>query len=191
MISIKETIIVEGDYDKIKINSVVYANIIVTGGFRIFKDKEMQNLIKKLAKKNGIIIFTDSDRAGFMIRNFIKNCSHGEKILNAYIPEIKGKEKRKKISGKEGILGVEGMDDEIIKNALISCGATIIGEKKKEKKEEFSKLDLYKAGFYGKENSKIKRQEFLKKYDLPQRISANMLVDVLNLLFKKEDLELF
>lgn len=191
MINIKETIIVEGEYDKIKINSAVSANIVVTGGFRIFKDKEMQNLIKKLAKENGIIIFTDSDRAGFLIRNFIKNCTQNERVLNAYIPEIKGKEKRKDNPGKEGILGVEGMENEIIKNALILSGATVLGEKIKEKKEEFSKLDLYKAGFYGKENSKIKRQEFLKKHDLPQRISANMLVDVLNLLFKKEDLELF
>lgn len=191
MISVKETIIVEGDYDKIKLKSVVSANVVVTGGFRIFKDKEMQNLIKSLAKENGVIILTDSDRAGFLIRNFIKSCAQNERVLNAYIPEIKGKEKRKSVPGKEGILGVEGMESEIIKNALIKCGATVSGENVKEKKEEFTKLDLYRAGFYGKENSKIKRCEFLKKHNLPQRISANMLLDVLNLLFNKEDLELF
>ncbi len=191
MIRIKETIIVEGDYDKIKVLSAVSANVLITGGFCIFKDKEMQKLIKRLAKENGIIVFTDSDRAGFLIRNFIKNCTQNERVLNAYIPEIKGKEKRKEHPGKEGILGVEGMENEIIKNALISCGATVFGKETKEKNNEITKLDLYKAGFYGKENSKLKRQEFLKKHDLPQRISANMLVDVLNLLFKKEDLELF
>lgn len=188
MISVKETIIVEGEYDKIKLQSVVDANILVTGGFRIFKDKEMQCLIKKLARKDGIVIFTDSDRAGFLIRNFLKNTTAGETVYHAFIPEIKGKEKRKPVPGKEGILGVEGMEETILLEALQNSGATLSGEKRKEK-ERITKLDLYRAGFYGKENSRQKREMFLKKNGLPSRISANMLVDVMNLLFDKKDLE--
>jgi len=189
--NIKETIIVEGEYDKIKILSAVCANVLVTGGFCIFKNKEMQNLIRKIAQKDGIIILTDSDRAGFLLRNFIKSCAQSEKVLHAYIPEIKGKEKRKPLPGKEGILGVEGMEDDVIKQALINCGATVLGENKQEKKDSITKLDLYKIGLYGTENSKQKRIEFLKKKNLPTKISANMLVEVLNILYKKEDLDIF
>ena len=188
---IKETIIVEGEYDKIKLLSAVDANVLVTGGFRIFKNKEMQRLIKKIAHKDGVIVLTDSDRAGFLIRNFLKSCTAGENVYHAFIPEIKGKEKRKTEPGKEGLLGVEGMDNNIIREALLRCGATLLGERKKENRNEITKLDLYKAGLYGKENSKTKRELFLKKNGLPTKISPNMLVDVLNLLFKKEDLELF
>ncbi|MBE7035988.1 MAG: DUF4093 domain-containing protein [Ruminococcaceae bacterium] len=188
MISIKETIIVEGEYDKIKILSVVDANILVTGGFRIFKDKEMQSLIRKIAQKEGIVIFTDSDRAGFLIRNFLKNTTAGERVYHAFIPEIKGKEKRKAVPGKEGILGVEGMGETILLDALRRSGATLSDEERKEK-ENITKLDLYHAGFYGKENSRQKREEFLKRKGMPVRISANMLVEVMNLLFDKKDLE--
>lgn len=186
---IKETIIVEGNYDKIKILSAVDANVIVTEGFRIFKNKEMQHLIKKMAQKDGIIVFTDSDRAGFIIRNFIKNCTAGEKVLHAFIPEIKGKEKRKEHPGKEGLLGVEGVDNQKIIEALKISGATVIGEEvEKEKKEKITKLDLYKAGLYGTEKSKEKRIAFLTKHQLPTKISPNMLVDVLNTFFEKEDI---
>lgn len=188
MISIKETIIVEGEYDKRKLQSIVDANILVTGGFRIFKDKEMQCMIKKIARKDGIVVFTDSDRAGFLIRNFLKNTTAGEKVYHAFIPEVKGKEKRKAVPGKEGMLGVEGMEASVILEALQNSGATLSGEKRKEK-ERIIKLDLYRAGFYGKENSRQKREEFLKKNGLPARISANMLVEVMNLLFDKKDLE--
>jgi len=128
---IKETIIVEGEHDKHKILTYVDADVIVCGGFQIFKDKEMQSLIRKLSDKNGVIVFTDSDRAGFIIRNFIKSVAPG--VLHAYIPEIKGKEKRKPKPGAEGILGVEGMEEEVIKNALINCGATVDGAKKEGK----------------------------------------------------------
>lgn len=188
MIKIKETIIVEGEYDKQRLQTVVDANIFVTGGFRIFKDQEMQRLIRKIAQKDGILILTDSDRAGFLIRNFLKNTTAGEKVLHAFIPEIKGKEKRKAIPGKEGILGVEGMDEDVLKGAIKRSGATILDEERKER-ENITKLDLYRAGFYGKENSRQKREEFLRKNGLPARISANMLVDVMNLLFDKKDIE--
>lgn len=185
---IKETVIVEGNYDKIKIISAVDANVIVTDGFRIFKNKEMQALIKRIAQTDGIVVFTDSDRAGFIIRNFIKSCTAGERVLHAFIPEIKGKEKRKDAPGKEGLLGVEGVNNEIIIDALKKSGVSFEGEDKEETKESITKLDLYKAGLYGTENSKEKRMAFLKEHGLPQKISPNMLVDVLNTLFTKEDL---
>ena len=188
MISIKETIIVEGEYDKIKLQSIVDANILVTGGFRIFKDKEMQSLIRKLAQKDGIIIFTDSDKAGFLIRNFLKSTTAGETVYHAFIPEVKGKEKRKAVPGKEGILGVEGIKASVLLEALHNSGATL-SDGTRKKKESITKLDLYRAGFYGKENSRQKREEFLKRNGLPTRISANMLVEVMNLLFDKKDLE--
>ena len=188
MIKLKETIIVEGNYDKIKLSSCVDANILVTDGFRIFKNKEMIALIKRIAKKEGIIIFTDSDRAGFIIRNFIKSCTAGERVLHAFIPEIKGKEKRKEKAGKEGILGVEGMEKAIIEKALLSCGASLKEEPSEKKKEKITKVDLYKAGLYGTQNSKQNRIRFLKEHQLPQRISANMLLEVLNTLYTKEEL---
>ncbi|MBR4891124.1 MAG: DUF4093 domain-containing protein [Clostridia bacterium] len=187
MISVKETIIVEGEHDKKKLLSILDADILVTDGFRIFKDKEMQALLRRIAKEKGIVILTDSDKAGFIIRNFIKSVAQNEKILNAFIPEIKGKEKRKEKPGKEGILGVEGMEKDILLDALVKSGATVSGEKR-ERKEKITKLDLYKAGLYGKENSRQKREEFLLKHNLPKKISANMLITVINLLLDKEEL---
>ena len=185
---IKETVIVEGNYDKIKVLSAVEANVIVTDGFRIFKNKEMQMLIRRIAQTDGIVILTDSDRAGFLIRNFIKSCTAGERVLHAFIPEIKGKEKRKREPGKEGLLGVEGMHNDIIIDAFRKSGVSFDEEPKKEQKEPITKLDLYQAGLYGRENSREKRMEFLKKNQLPQKITPNMLVDILNTLFTKEDL---
>ena len=186
---IKETIIVEGNYDKIKLNSIIDADILVTDGFRIFKDSKMQKTIKEIAKKNGILDFTDSDRAGFLIRNFIKSCTQGERVLHAFIPEIKGKEKRKSVPGKEGILGVEGIDKKNIYDAILKSGASVDNEKTiKKEKEKITKLDLYKAGLYGGPDSKIKRTEFLKEHNLPVKISANMLVSILNILYEKDEL---
>ncbi len=190
MRKLKETVVVEGNYDKIRITSAVEANVIVTDGFRIFKNKDMQNMIKRIAQKDGIVIFTDSDRAGFIIRNFIKNCTAGESVYHAFIPEIPGKEKRKEKPGKEGILGVEGVDNAIIIDALKKSGAHFTDESEQTESagEKITKLDLYKAGLYGKENSKDKRIAFLKEHRLPQKISPNMLVEVLNTLYKKEEI---
>ena len=181
---VKETIIVEGEHDKRKLLSFLDADILVTGGFCIFKDDEMKDLIKKLSKKNGVIILTDSDRAGFIIRNHIKNIAPN--VKNAYIPEIKGKERRKKEPGKEGLLGVEGIDKEIIINSLISAGATIDGEKK-QVKQKYTQNDLYKLGYIGKEESRIKRREFLLKNGLPQKLNTKMMLEIINAL----ELELF
>ncbi len=190
MRKLKETVIVEGNYDKIRILSAVEANVIVTDGFRIFKNKDMQQMIKRISQKDGVVIFTDSDRAGFMIRNFIKNCTAGERVYHAFIPEIEGKEKRKEKPGKEGLLGVEGVDNEIIIHALESCGAHFKDGKaqKQVDGEKITKLDLYKAGLFGKANSKEQRKAFLKEHGLPQKISPNMLVEVLNTLYKKEEI---
>ncbi len=181
---VKEAIIVEGEHDKKKLLSFLDADIIVTGGFQIFKDNEMKNLIKRVSEKNGVIILTDSDRAGFIIRNHIKNIAPN--VLHAYIPEIKGKEKRKSEPGKEGLLGVEGIKKDIIIKALMDAGATIDGEKK-ETKKKYTKLDLYKSGYIGQTESRIKRREFLIKNNLPQKLSANMMLEIINVL----DIELF
>ena len=179
MIKVKETIIVEGEHDKKKLLSFLDAEILVTGGFQIFKDSEMKNLIKLLTEKNGVVILTDSDRAGFIIRNHLKNIAPN--VLHAYIPEIKGKERRKPIPGKEGILGVEGMDEKIIIEALINSGATV-GDVKREKKIKYTKTDLYNMGLFGASDSRIKRREFLKSHGLPEKLSSNMMLDVINTL---------
>ena len=184
MINVKETLIVEGEHDKHKLLSFLDADVVVTGGFQIFKNKEMQSLIRKLAEKNGVIILTDSDRAGFIIRNFIKNVAPN--VLHAYVPEIKGKERRKPKPGAEGLLGVEGIEKDIIIKALTDAGATLDGEKR-EKKNKYTKTDLYICGLAGKPDSRTKRREFLLKNDLPQKMSANMMLEVINTL----DIELF
>ena len=176
MISIKEAIIVEGKYDKMRLKSAVDATIIETNGFRIFKDKEKVNLIKQLAQKQGIIILTDSDSAGFLIRNHLRGIVPQEQIKNAYIPQIKGKEKRKDHPSKEGALGVEGVDEDIILKALQNAGA-VCG---KENQELITKTDLYNLGLTGGEKSKILRTALLKQLKLPQYMSAKAMLEVLN-----------
>lgn len=176
MISIKEAIIVEGKYDKMRLKSAVDATIIETNGFRIFKDKEKVNLIKQLAQKQGIIILTDSDSAGFLIRNHLRGIVPQEQIKNAYIPQIKGKEKRKDHPSKEGTLGVEGVDEDIILKALQNAGAVC----NKEKQELITKTDLFNLGLTGGEKSSILRTALLKELKLPQYMSAKAMLEVLN-----------
>ena len=148
MIRLKEAIIVEGRYDKIKLSGIVDAPIIETGGFRVFNDREKQKLIRQIAAARGIVILTDSDGAGFVIRNFLKGAVPKEQIKNCYIPQLAGKEKRKAQAGKEGLLGVEGMTDEVIIEALRRCGATVLGEETAAR-EEISKADLYERRLTG------------------------------------------
>lgn len=179
MIKLKETIVVEGKYDKIKLSSIFDANIIDVGGFKVFKNKENIELLKRIADKNGLIILTDSDSSGFKIRNYLKNCLSGRNIYNVYIPDVKGKEKRKDKPSSEGLLGVEAMEKEIIIEAFKKSGV-LNNNYNFNDKEKITKLDLYKAGLYGKENSKEKRIEFLKKNNLPQKLSPNSLVEILN-----------
>lgn len=181
MIKIKEAVIVEGKYDKIKLSGIIDAPIIETNGFRIFKDKEKTALLRRLAETRGIIILTDSDSAGFVIRNYIKGISENGRILNAYVPEISGKEKRKSSPSKEGLLGVEGIDNERIVNALKKCGATFIDKSNNSSQtKKVTKTDLFNSGLSGGENSRKKRETLLKRLELPKYISTNALLEIIN-----------
>ena len=181
-IKIKEAIIVEGKYDKIKISRLFDTLIIATNGFDIYKNKSKLNLLKQVAEKNGVIILTDSDSAGFRIRNHIRNCLGDIPVKNAYIPEIEGKEKRKDTPSKEGFLGVEGVDDEIIVNAVMSQTREIEGCG-----EKITKIDFFELGFTGKDDSRAKRAKLCKKLGLPVKISSNQLLSVINNLYTKEE----
>lgn len=189
MISIKEAVIVEGRYDKIKLSEVIDTPVIETGGFRIFKDKEKQNLIRKIAGERGILILTDSDSAGFVIRNFLKGNVPEERIKHAYIPQLKGKEKRKSEASKEGFLGVEGVSAEMIADAVRKSGATILGENSEIKKSDITKQDLYELGLTGKENSAALREKLLKKLELPTYLSTNAMLSALNCLYSLKELK--
>ncbi len=189
MIKIKEAVIVEGKYDKIKLSGIIDAPIIETNGFRIFKDREKAELLRRLALTRGIIILTDSDSAGFVIRNHIKGIAENGRILNAYIPEIFGKEKRKARASKENLLGVEGVCDEYILAALKRCGATLIDGEAKEKARLITKTDLYNYGLSGGDNSAEKRRLLLEKLNLPKYITTNALLDIINCTMSAEEFE--
>lgn len=188
MLKIKEAIIVEGRYDKIKLSSIVDAPIIETNGFRVFSDKEKQNLIRQIADARGILVLTDSDGAGFVIRNFLRGAVDNSKIKHCYIPQIEGKEKRKQQRSKEGLLGVEGMSDEVIINAIRRSGATIIGEET-QKENEITKSDLYLLGLTGTENAEHNRKYLLKHLNLPSYLSTNAMLTALNCLYSLEELK--
>lgn len=188
MIKIKEIIIVEGNYDKSKLSSLVDATIVVTDGFMIYKDKKKCNMIKQLAQKNGAIIFTDSDGAGFRIRNYLKNILKDCKVRHAYIPDIVGKEKRKNHHSKEGFLGVEGVSDEIILKSLENAGFELCN---KEDIVAITKTDLYNDGLTGGADSSIRRDRLKKMLGLPGHLSANMLLDVLNNLYGYDEYKRF
>lgn len=178
MIKIKQAVIVEGKYDKIKLSGIIDAPIIQTDGFGIFKDKELQLLIRKLAEKRGILVLTDSDSAGFKIRSFIGSTVDKKDIVHAYIPDIFGKESRKTEPSKEGKIGVEGVSEQVIMQALANAG--VLCEKAHEPARPITKLDLYELGFTGGADSSKKRAALLKYYSFPERLSANSLVKVLN-----------
>lgn len=179
MIKIKEAVIVEGKYDKIKLSGIIDTVIIETDGFAIFKDKEKQNLIRFLSEKRGIIIMTDSDSAGFKIRNFINGITKSENIKNVYIPDIYGKEKRKTESSKEGKLGVEGMKHEIIMTALEKSGI-LCSENDKKSGNEITHTDFFEDGISGGENSSQIRKALAKELELPERISSSSLLKIIN-----------
>lgn len=191
MIKINEAIVVEGKYDKIKLSSIVDGLIIETNGFRIFKDKEKINLLRNLAKKRGILIFTDSDSAGFLIRNYISSIIPKENIKHAYIPDIYGKEKRKYNYSKEGKLGVEGIPKKIIEKSLKDAGVIFKEtELVKKNKRKITKIDLYDYGLSGKDNSSELRKAFLKQLNLPEHLSVNSLIKVLNCSLTYEEFEI-
>lgn len=179
MIKIDKVIIVEGRYDKIKLSSMIDGIIIETEGFGIFKDKDKQKLIRKLAETKGIAILTDSDSAGFVIRNFITSIVPKEYITNVYIPDIYGKEKRKDSPSKEGKLGVEGVSAEILKEAFKKAGIGVSKSETNERKK-ITLNDFFDDGLTGDTQSKRKRTDLLKKLDLPERMSTKAMLDILN-----------
>ncbi len=187
MIEIKEAIIVEGRYDIQTLKQCVNTVILQTGGFRIFKDKERLQMIRKIAQKRGILILTDSDGAGLVIRNFLKGAIPTNQVKHAYIPEILGKESRKRHASKAGTLGVEGMSQDILKNALVAAGATILGDEQKTIKQ-LVKADLFALGLSGQSGSEQKRKALLKKLNLPQYLSSNALLDFLNAVSNKDEI---
>lgn len=178
MIKIKEAVIVEGKYDKIKLSSILDTVIITTEGFSIFKNKEKQKLIRKLAQTRGIVVLTDSDHAGFMIRSFLSGSVPKNQVKHAYIPDIYGKEKRKEAPSKEGKLGVEGIPVPVLEESLRRAGV-VCGEVQ-EPSRKITKLDLFEDGFSGRADSKRRKQDLLKLLSLPQNLSSNALVDILN-----------
>ena len=187
MYHIKECIIVEGIYDKIKLSQFIDGTIFVTQGFSIFNNKKDMAAIKTFAEKCGIVILTDSDAAGFKIRNFIKQSLPKEQVKHAYIPEIPGKERRKTHAGKEGILGVEGISDDIIITALKNSGCTIDDSIESKPKNQVTKTDFFNLGLSGGTNSAEKRAKLCKCLNLPGKISPNMLLSAVNSLMSKED----
>ena len=187
MIKIKEAIVVEGRYDKNTLSQIVDATIFETNGFGIFKDQQRMDMLRRVAEKHGLIVFTDPDGAGFVIRNRIKSCIPGEYLKHAYIPDIYGKERRKAAPGKEGKLGVEGMTREVILEALRRCGATIEGENISEP-ARITKQDLMALGLSGGKDSSAKRLALLKKLNLPEHMSANAMQQALNMLYTLDEL---
>ncbi|MFQ7779409.1 MAG: toprim domain-containing protein [Ruminococcus sp.] len=189
MLKIKEAIIVEGRYDKIKLKNLVDTTIIETNGFRVFSDKEKQTLIRKIAQTRGILVFTDSDSAGFVIRNFLRGAVDKSKIKHCYIPQINGKEKRKAHGSKEGFLGVEGVSDEVIIDAIRKSGATIIGEESQAQSGEITKSDLYRLGLTGRENSEKLRKALLKNLGMPSYLTTNAMLSAINCLYSLDELK--
>lgn len=187
MQSVKEVIVVEGRYDKNTLLQVVDAVVIETSGFGIFNDSQKQKLLRTMAEKRGLIILTDPDGAGFVIRNFIKSCIPAEQLKQAYVPDIPGKEKRKARPSREGKLGVEGMRAEILLNALKRAGATFEGEEADPNIEKVTKADLYRIGLAGREESAKKRAELIRSLDLPEHLSADALLNVVNAIMSRED----
>lgn len=184
---IKEVIVCEGRYDKNTLRQVVDATVLTTGGFQIFNDREQLALIRRLAEQRGVILLLDSDGAGFVIRNHLKGAIAPELVKQAYIPDIAGKEKRKKTPGKEGKLGVEGMEPEVLLEALRRCGATFLdGEEQMQPREPITRADLMDLGLIGA-NSREKRQALLKRLQLPEHMGTGAMLEALNLLMDREE----
>lgn len=194
-IKISQAIVVEGKYDKAKLSSLIEGVIITTNGFRIYKDKEKVQLLRKLAAKQGAIVITDSDSAGFRIRGHLRSILQGVRITHVYIPQISGKEKRKQQAGKEGLLGVEGIEADKLRELILGGvrqanaegGPTSQTDTDKEIKKAITKQDFFEDGLTGCENSAIKRQLVLKKLELPSYVTANALLEVMNSLLTYEE----
>ena len=183
---IEEVIVVEGRYDRNMLLQVVDATVVETGGFSVFNDREKLAFLRKLAQKRGLILLTDSDGAGFVIRNYLKGAIPTEQVKQAYIPDIPGKERRKRKAGKDGKLGVEGMTPEILLQALRRGGATFVGEAAPSAAVPITKADLLDRGLIGP-GSTQKRQQLLKNLELPEHLTPNALLETLNLLMSREE----
>lgn len=188
MVKIKEAIVVEGRYDKNTLSQIIDAPILETAGFGIFKDKEQMALLRRVAQVRGLIVFTDADGAGFVIRNHIKSAIPAQFLKHAYTPDIFGKERRKAKGGKEGKLGVEGMTREIILESLRRAGATFEGEKTTELRQEISKADLMELGLYGP-GSSDRRAAVIKELGFPEKMSTNAFLQAVNLLCTIDELK--
>lgn len=191
MKKVREVIVVEGRYDKNTLSQVVDATVISLGGFSVFNDREKLALLRRLGSSRGLILLTDSDGAGFQIRNFLKGALPKEHLKQAYIPDIYGKERRKRAAGKEGKLGVEGMRPEVLLEALRRAGATFEGEEALENstKDPVTKADLFEWGLTGGPGTARRRQSLLKRLELPERLTPNGMLEVLNLLYSKDELK--
>ena len=188
MVKIREAIVVEGRYDKNNLAQIVDAAIFQTDGFGVLNDKAQLALLRRVARQRGLIVFTDSDGAGFVIRNFLKGAIEPRYLKHAYIPDVMGKERRKRSPGKEGKLGVEGMTPEILLECLHRAGATFEGEISDERTPELTKQDLVELGLSGGADSSAKRKCLLKYLELPEHMSSNAMLQALNLLYSKEEL---
>ena len=189
MVKIREAIVVEGRYDKNTLAQIVDAPILETSGFGIFKDKEQMALLRRVAEIRGLIVFTDADGAGFVIRNHIKSAIPAQFLKHAYTPDVFGKERRKKVGGKEGKLGVEGMNRDIILESLRRAGATFEGEEETSAHKEITKADLMDLGLYGP-GSNERRAALIKKLGFPEKMSTNAFLQAVNLLYSAEELRL-
>lgn len=188
MIKIKEAIVVEGRYDKNTLSQIIDAPIFQTNGFGVMNDKEQLALLRRVAQTRGLIVFTDSDGAGFVIRNYLKSAIPSAQLKHAYIPDILGKERRKTAPGKEGKLGVEGMTPEIILDCLRRCGATFDDMQGGTGREAITKTDLFFMGLSGSPDSKAKRLALLKMLNLPAHMSSNAMLQALNLLYSRDEI---
>ena len=186
MVKIKEAIVVEGKYDKNTLRQIVDTAVFQTDGFGIMKNKELLAFLRQVAQTRGLIILTDSDGAGFVIRSHLKGALPKDKVRHAYIPDVPGKEKRKAAPGKEGLLGVEGMKPEILLEALRKAGATFEEEEAAVPRAEITKADLYELGLTGGTDSKAKRQALLEKLKFPAHMTTNALLEALNVLYDRE-----
>jgi ribonuclease M5 len=190
MLRIQEAIVVEGRYDKNTLSQLVDTVILETSGFGIFKDREKQALFRRLAQTRGLIILTDSDGAGFLIRGHLKGVLPEEGVKHAYIPDRYGKERRKRHPGREGKLGVEGMSPQVLEESLRRAGATFLDKREPLRAEGLlTKADLYALGLSGGTGSNLRRRALLHRLDLPENLSANGMLDLLNALLSREELE--
>ena len=192
MLRIREAIVVEGRYDKNTLSQLVDTVIIETSGFGIFKDKERLALLRRLAEKRGLIVLTDPDGAGFVIRGHLRGSLPPDRVKHAYVPDIYGKERRKRQGGKEGKLGVEGMRPQVLEAALRRAGATFLDEEGEDAApagRPITKADFVALGLSGGPDSGEKRRALLQRLELPEHLSPNAMLEVLNALFTREELD--